>query len=265
MFDFFSRKKTENSDVTPNHSKVQTNYNDASALEAYFKQETGVTFEKQRNILKSKLTSFCTVRQIYSFDECLTRLHQDRFFKQELINYLTTNESYFFREYKQVEEFAQTVCAEQKNTHTAIDILCAPCSTGEEVYTIVIALLENGVMPDNYRLIGIDINTDALEGARKGLYSKRNVSKIPPEIVSKYFTQLGEKYQLSDRVIRAVTFKQANVFSHEFAALGKFDYIFSRNMLIYFDKPTKQKAQQIFEGMLKDPAKKIYYGHADIY
>lgn len=73
MFDFFSRKKTENSDVTPNHSKVQTNYNDASALEAYFKQETGVTFEKQRNILKSKLTSFCTVRQIYSFDECLNR------------------------------------------------------------------------------------------------------------------------------------------------------------------------------------------------
>ncbi len=81
-----------------------------------------------------------------------------------------------------------------------VNIICAPCSTGEESYSIVIALLEAGVSSDRFKLLGIDINQTALDKAEVGHYSHRNVSKMPSQLVPKYFERNGNKYQLKASV-----------------------------------------------------------------
>ncbi|WP_345992589.1 CheR family methyltransferase [Sulfurimonas sp. HSL-1716] len=261
MLSRFFKKKQDT--VTEEKTTVleTEDYTDVSPIARYIKEQTGINFDRQLGILRSKMTSFCKIRYIRSFQTCLTKVHEDSSFKQELINYLTTNETYFYREVSQIEDFVKCIKSENKK----VSVLCAPCSSGEEPYSLVIALLEAGISAEKFNITAIDISTDALEMAKKALYKERNVKNIDNNIRSKYFDFKENTYALKDFVKGQVMFKQVNIFDKEFLELGRFDYIFSRNMLIYFDKETKQKARGILESMLKDKEKKIYFGHADLY
>ena len=144
-------------------------------------------------------------------------------------------------------------------------ILCAPSSTGEEPYSIVIALLEAGVASSKFQIVGIDINSDALEKASCATYKEKSIRNLPKDVVRKYFTQNSETYTLKKEFSSLVTFKLANIFDSSFVSLGKFDFIFSRNMLIYFDKETKLKAKEILESMRKNREHNVFFGHADLF
>ena len=181
--------------------------------------------------------------------------------KQKLIDYLTTNETFFYREFKQITELVNLV----KTINSNVNILCAPSATGEEPYSIAIALLEAGVIQKSFHITGIDINSDALEKAHKAVYGQRNVRNLTQEIIHKYFIHDGTHYILKDSVKQHTTFKLSNLFDNSFQSLGKFDFIFSRNMLIYFDKETKLKAKDILENMRKDNTHEIFFGHADMF
>jgi chemotaxis protein methyltransferase CheR len=261
MFSLF--KKRKNSEELENKyiEKEPENFEDVSNIATFFKAETGVDFDSQMGVLKSKVTSFCRHRDIANFDNCLSKVKSDAVLKQELIDYLTTNETYFYREFKQIESLVNHV----KNDAAKVDILCAPCATGEEPYSIAIALLEAGISKEKFNIIGIDINLDAIKRANDATYGDRNVKNLSPEQIERYFIHNGAKYILKDSIKSLVTLKRVNIFESEFKALGKFDYIFSRNMLIYFDKETKIRAKKIFESMLKDDQKEIYFGHADLF
>lgn len=258
MFSFFNKEAPKKE----SHKKSRMeNFIDIMPISEYFKKETGVTFEKQTNILKSKVTTYCKQREIYSFAELLNLVKRDSIAKQELIDYLTTNETFFYREFKQIAELVKLV----KHSNSNVKILCAPSATGEEPYSIVIALLEAGVMPNNFHITGIDINSDALEKAHKAVYGQRNVRNLTPEVIHKYFVHDGTHYILKDSIKQHTTFKLANLFDNSFGSLGKFDFIFSRNMLIYFDKETKLKAKKILESMRKENTHEIFFGHADMF
>lgn len=257
---FFKNKKDKETDDSQEIVEVE-DYNDVTPIAKYIKEQTGINFDKQLDILKSKMTSFCKIRYIKSFKTCLDRVHSDPAFKQELINYLTTNETYFYREHRQIEDFVKHA----KSEHKKIDVLCAPCSTGEEPYSLAIALLEASIPSREFHITAIDISTEALDLAKQAVYKERNVKNLTPEIRVKYFDHKGNAYVLKEHIKDLVTFRQVNVFDKEFLELGKFDYVFSRNMLIYFDKETKQKAKEILESMLKDKEKAVYFGHADLY
>jgi chemotaxis protein methyltransferase CheR len=207
------------------------------------------------------LISFCKIRHIPGFTQCLSQVRNDSILKQELINYLTTNESFFYREFHQIHDLVKKVT---QFTHQ-IDILCAPCSTGEELYSIVIALLDAGVPKTRFNITGIDINTEALSHAKCAIYNQRNISNLPVSILNQYFIKEGLKYRLNNRVKDCVKLKTENVFSSSFKTMGSFDFIFSRNMLIYFDMETKIKAKNILEGLLKDRNTPVYFGHADLF
>ncbi len=265
MFNFFKKNKQQNTAHTEQKKSISTDYTDTSAIADFFKHETGVNFDNQQSILKSKLSSFCIIRQIPSFQQCLAEVKSNFSLKQELINYLTTNESFFYREFGQIESFVAEAKKKLSSDKQKIDILCAPCATGEEVYSIVIALFEAGVRAEQFDVVGIDINTQALGLAKEGIYKARSVSKIPPETVVKYFSEQDNNYVLSSRVKQKVQFYCENIFNPSFSRLGKFDYIFSRNMLIYFDLQTKDKAKAVFNALLKDQTNAVYYGHADLY
>ncbi len=253
-------KKTKKETLAPKELPIE-DFRDVDAVCDYFKKLTGVTFEKQQSILKSKLTSFCKQREIYSFDLLIQKTQQEPLLRQELIDYLTTNETYFYREFQQIEQLVASV----KNSSQSVKILCAPCATGEEPYSIAIALLEAGVNPTHFSILGIDINSNAIEKAKIALYKERNIRNLSAEILMRYFTKTDERFALKKEIKDKVAFKVINIFDEEFTKLERFDYIFSRNMLIYFDSTTKQRAQEILKGQLKGSQSQIYFGHADLY
>ena len=257
MLRVFKKNKT----VEEKSLKEQEDYTDIELIAEYFKSETGVTFDKQISILKNKVMTFCRLRDISSFKKLLVSIRDDTKLKQELIDYLTTNETFFYREFKQIQELIRLV----KKSYGHVEILCAPSATGEEPYSIAIALLEAGVASSKFKILGIDINSDALQKAKIAIYKERNVRNLTPKIISKYFIVDEKMYTLNSNIKLLVSFKLANLFDSSFKSIGKFDFIFSRNMLIYFDKETKLKAKKILESLRKTNEHDIFFGHADLY
>lgn len=255
---FFSNKTQE---TQSQEEKKVEDFSNVEIVAEYFKTLTGVTFDKQRSILNSKAKSFCQQHTISSYDELLAKIESDENLKQELINKLTTNETFFYREFNQISQLVSLV----KEEHSHVRILCAPCATGEESYSIAIALLEAGVSPQKFEIMGIDINSDAIAKAKEAIYRERNVRNLSAELQLRYFVQEGDMFRLSAQIKNLVNFGVFNIFDERFKRLEKFDYIFSRNMLIYFDTQTKQKAIEVLESMLKDRSKKIFFGHADLF
>ena len=257
MFNFLKKKESIVNEEVVLH---QEDYRDIKPISDYFHNETGITFDNQISILKSKVTSFCKQRDIYSFSELLKDIKTNVPLKQELIDYLTTNETYFYREFKQIEALVNLV----KNSNKAVKILCAPCATGEEVYSIAIALLEADVS-SSFHILGIDINAEAISKAQNAVYGERNVRNLSPQIISKYFEINANRYCIKQSLKSLVSFQVTNIFDSSFNNIGKFDFIFCRNMLIYFDKETKLKAKAILESLRKTPEYEVFFGHADLF
>ncbi len=258
FFDFIKKKEPQTSRI---EELCVEEYNDVASVAEYFKNETGVTFDKQTSILKNKLTTFCRQRDICSFAKLLEKVSFDKTLKQELIDALTTNETFFYREFKQIEEIVTLV----KNMGERAEILCAPCATGEEPYSIAIALLEACVAPSRFHITGIDINQDAINRAKEARYKERNIRNLSQTILQRYFRQEDGVYALHGSVKSQVLLKVLNLFDPSFKSVGKFDFILSRNMLIYFDKETKLKAREILESLRKNPNQAIFFGHADLF
>jgi chemotaxis protein methyltransferase CheR len=137
---------------------------------------TGIHFKQKEAITASKLIHFCRNRHIVSFDHLNSRLKSDSTLLEELINYLTVNETYFFREVGQINFMAKKAAESKK----PIRVLCAPGSTGEEPYSIAITLLEQGISPTLIQIVSIDINTTRLP-AKRGAMQRVHSIKPPQE------------------------------------------------------------------------------------
>ena len=261
MFSFFRKKSTQDREEELQKENRVENFQDISKIASYFKELSGVTFEKQLTILESKTKSFCRQHHLYSYEELIEKINSNSELRQELTNALTTNETFFYREFSQIQELVSLV----KLHGSYARILCAPCATGEESYSIAIALLEEGVKPNEFAILGIDINSLAIEKAYQGIYRERNVKNLSEELKKRYFSYDGDKFKINETIKSLVTFEVANIFEPSFKELGKFDYIFSRNMLIYFDYETKIKAKKILESMRNDATQEIFFGHADLF
>lgn len=225
----------------------------------YFKNLTGVSFDAQLSILENKLSVFCSRHGVAGVALLLERTRSDSSLRQLLIDALTTNETFFYREFAQIEECVKA----SKNLTSNISILCAPSSTGEEPYSIAIALLEAGVVI--FSIVGIDINQQAIDAAKEAVYDTMHLRNLNHTLILRYFDEKDGRYALKQSVRSKVSFRVANIFDSSFTTIGRFDFVFSRNMLIYFDKETKLKAKKILEGLLKDGAHEVFFGHADLF
>ena len=237
------------------------NYNNIELISKYIYDEVGIIFDNQINILRSKTVLFCRERKICSFDSLLMLIKTNAELKQEVVNFLTTNETYFNREMHQINKLVDTI-AKMKNK---VKILCAPSASGEEVYTIIIALLEKGVLPSAFDIVGIDINSNAILKANQAIYNKRSVRNLSSQMLIRYFTNKDGEYALKNNIKSLASFKLANIFDAKFKDIGRFDFVFSRNMLIYFDKETKEKARKVLESVRTDTKNEIFFGHADLF
>jgi len=187
---------------------------------------------------------------------------------QELMNAVTVNETYFFREHDQFEVLVNDVLPEldkKRHKDEPLRILSAPCSTGEEPYSMVLYLLEEAQLVErrDIEIIGIDIDSNVIKKAQDGKFSERSVHAIPPSQVQSYFKKVGFGFNLIPDLIGTVDFKVVNIFDRAaIRDLGKFDVIFSRNMLIYFDDASKKEVAMNFYDMLK-PEGYVFLGHAE--
>ena len=187
---------------------------------------------------------------------------------QKLMNAVTVNETYFFREKEQFEVLVEHVLPElhkKRPKNEPLRILSAPSSTGEEPYSMVLYILEEGnvVEERDIEIVGIDIDSTVIEKAKKGRYSQRSVHAIPKNILNEYFEKGKLEYKLIDDLIGSVDFQVINIFDKaQIRSLGKFDVIFSRNMLIYFDDASRKDVAMTFYDMLK-PDGYVMLGHAE--
>ena len=161
-----------------------------------------------------------------------------------VVEAMTTNESFFFRDKLPFENFRDVLmpallAARAKERH--IRIWCAAAATGQEPYSLAMALKEMGAKIAGWtiEIFSTDISTAALEKAKAGLYSQFEVQRgLPIQMLVKYFTQIGDQWQISPDIRSMVAYHHFNLLQ-DFAPFGLFDIVFCRNVLIYFDQETK--------------------------
>lgn len=257
----FFRKKAKKQFEQDTKTKTQEPFNTygISDILHIIKREIGVDLFGKKNILETRLRLFSEDREIRSFVQLKEEIQKDAKLKQELVDLVTVNETYFCREKRQLVE-AVTFAGECSGN---VEILCAPCATGEEVYTLAMMLNETYHERLSYSITGIDINSEAIRRANQGIYMERALHKLADEKKSKYFSQDSDKYTIRKHLFKRVRFLQQNIFDSSFLHMGKYDILFSRNMFIYFDEEFRLEAAKRFAALLK-PQGRMYLGHADI-
>jgi len=165
---------------------------------------------------------------------------------REIVEAMTTNESFFFRDIKPFEQFKDFVLPtlmKLRAQRRLIRIWSAACSSGQEPYTLAMMLAEQKAALTDWtiEILATDLSQEILEKAQAGLYSQFEVQRgLPIQLLVKYFKQQGDRWQIDDGLHSRVRFKQFNLLDDP-AVLGGFDVIFCRNVLIYFDQPTKSQ------------------------
>ncbi len=251
--------------------EIQITDKDFEKFREYFYRKTGIYFpDSKRYFVDKRLIQRIKETGHKDFRSYFTYVRFDRTGKefQELVNLMTVNETYFFREEYQFRCMVEEALPEilENKQDNLIRIWSIPCSTGEEPYSIAIYLLEYWDKIDevDVEIIGSDIDTNALEKAKQGIYGKRSVKNLPRSILRKYFIPLGDdKYKIIDDIREAIEFKRVNVFNIlETKKMRNFDVIFCRNLLIYFDDASRKKVATTFYDSL-NPGGFVFLGHSE--
>jgi chemotaxis protein methyltransferase CheR len=233
----------------------------------------GIYFDDgSKFLLERRLNRRLQQHQLKNFEEYYHYLRYDRRRADELavlVDNLTTNETYFFREPAQLKAFTDEILPElrEKNSgRRSLRIWSAGCSTGEEPYTIAILLLESGDWWRDWQveILGSDINQRVLHTARKGVYKKGSHRATPPEMLRRYFLEEGKAdYRIIDRVRELVSFSYVNLLDpFKTSLIRDMDVIFCRNVIIYFDREAKKKVIASFYDKLREGGY-LLLGHSE--
>lgn len=238
-------------------------------------ERTGLRFDdKKRSFLASRVARRAAAVGLATAQEYYRRLrHLDadgREF-QALVDQVTTNETYFFRDFPQLEGFANDILPQVADAKRAardysLNLWSACCSTGDEPYTLamILAACLDDFPSWKVRVYATDIDTAALDTARAAVYGPRNVKDVPTPYLRRFFvpTARGE-YRVTDAIRRMVTFEHLNLMDK--AAMGRlrgFDTLFCRNALIYFDDDSRKQVLGQFLAALR-PGGFLYLGHSE--
>jgi chemotaxis protein methyltransferase CheR len=240
-------------------------------FQEFFYRKTGIRFEDTKRYFVDKRlmerignTGSANFREYFSrlrFEAGGTEL-------QALVNLMTVNETYFFREDYQFDCLVKSILPEivaRKKDKSPIRIWGLPSSSGEEAYTIAMCLIERwpGIKDHDVEIISSDIDTSILALARAGLYSARSTAHVPEAYLRKYFRKSAAGFQINEDLRNAVEFTRVNLQDPEDVRPYRgFDVIFCRNLLIYFDDISRKQAAETFYDALK-PGGYILLGHSE--
>lgn len=222
-------------------------------------EKLGIHFSGEKNyVLAAKLNRILMHKHYGTLDEFYQAL---KFGNKDsldiLVRYMTTTHTYFFREKEHFDILKNLIKVRNKKSNI---IWCAASSTGEEVYSIVISLLEAGIR--NFKLIASDINLDVLRHMHKGIYHTERLLKIDDSLKKKYF-RIKENgyYEILPELKNYIAIKRINLVG-DVDFESKIDYIFCRNVMIYFDFETRKKAVHNIIKNLKNDGY-LFIGHSE--
>lgn len=245
---------------------------DFAKFRDFFYRKTGIHFdESKRYFVDKRLIERIEATGCRDFRQYFVNLRFEAAGGelQELVNSMTVNETYFFREYYQFDCMVKDMLEEIVKTRrpgSRIKIWSIPSSTGEEPYTIAIYLLERWKRINEYdvEIMSSDIDTGVLAAAQRGIYSPRSVGQLPKPYLEKYFTKNRDgDYAISRDLVSAVEFSRVNLSEPaETRRFREVDIIFCRNLLIYFDDHSRRVAADAFYDAL-NPGGFVCLGHSE--
>lgn len=217
-------------------------------LREMLKQRSGLVLgDEKRYLLESRLMPVAREESMESLSELVTALKKPdaEGLRNKVTQAMTINESFFYRDKTPFENFRNVMVpamlASPRAATRKLRIWCAAASTGQEPYSLAIEIKELEAKLGNWEIeiIGTDLSEEVLEKARAGLFSQFEVQRgLPIQLMVKYFKQTGSLWQIDSAIRSMVTYKHFNLLK-DYTQLGSFDIIFCRNVLIYFDPPTK--------------------------
>ena len=231
---------------------------DFDLLAGILKDRSGLSIGQDKvYLLESRLTPVAKKNGLGDLDTLIkeVRLRRTEALLFDITEAMTTNESFFFRDATPFETFEKSIMPkmlEQRATKKSLRIWSAACSTGQEAYSLAMILREMAPKLVGWRIeiVGTDISKEVLEKSKAGIYSQFEVQRgLPINYLMKYFTQISELWQIDAAIRAMVTYKEFNLLK-DLKSLGTFDIIFCRNVLIYFDQPTKTQVLDAMSGIL---------------
>ncbi|EGD52004.1 MCP methyltransferase, CheR-type [Thermoanaerobacter ethanolicus JW 200] len=227
----------------------------------------GIDYKKDLPALQSKVSRRLKELGLSYWEYC-GYLNMEPNEWDTLIELITVNETYFFREENFLEEFRKVILPQYvgRTSQNPLRIWSAACSTGEEPYTIGMLVEESGLFqPGEVQIIASDINKKVLEKAKSGVYKKKSFSfrRMPEGAYEKFFIELDDAYKVKDSIRNMVDFRYINLLDNDVAdQIGKVDIIICKNVLIYFDNNTIKKVINTFYDILKMGGY-LFLGHAE--
>ena len=216
-------------------------------IAALLKERSGLTLSKDKiYLLDTRLMPIARRHGLASVQALIGMMQSGRSESliADVVEAMTTNETLFFRDRHPFEALRKHILPaliQERGSQRALRFWCAACSTGQEPYSIAMLLRDSFPELAGWRIeiIATDIAPTVLERAREGAYTAFEAQRgLPIHLLVKHFDQIGERWQIKPEVRSMVTFKVFNLLTDP-APLGQFDVVFCRNVLIYFDQPTK--------------------------
>ncbi len=236
-------------------------------IAAHMKQRYGIDLAQKKVIVNGRLENYIKRGGWGSFDEFMNAVEQDKYGNQEkmLVNFLTTNHTYFMREFEHFDFFKSTVLPWLKTKESAsrdLRIWCGAASSGEEPYMIAMVLADFfGLEREHWdtKVLATDISTKVLQKAISGIYNADQLENVPEQWKRHFFRTLtGGQYQVKDELKKEVIFRQFNLMD-PFPFRRKMHTIFLRNVMIYFDEKTKRElVQKVYDAL--EPGGYLFIG-----
>lgn len=213
--------------------------------------------EKQ---MKRRIDTLISKNKIVGYEKYIDLLKKDKDKFEEFVNYLTINVSEFYRNVDQWQLLDKEIIPELISRFGKnLKIWSAACSTGDEPYSLVMALSRH-VPLNQIRIYATDLDKQVIEKAKLGLYAEKSVVGVPADLKKKFFTKIGPSYQISEEVKSRVDFKEHNLLKDTY--LTDFHLIVCRNVLIYFTEEAKDEVFRKFQKSLK-PGGYLFIGSTE--
>ncbi len=250
---------------------LSINDEDFQKFREFFYRKTGIQFEtSKRYFVDKRLIDRIHATGCENFREyfVMLRFEASGVELQALVNLMTVNETYFFREeyqFKCLVKHLLNDITQYKKTKSPIRIWSIPSSSGEEAYSIAIYLLEywSGIHEWDVEIISSDIDTAIINQAQQGFYSARSVQHLPKALLNKYFKPQRDGFQISKELRDAISFTRVNLMEPaDVRSYRDIDVIFCRNLLIYFDDLSRRTAAETFYDALS-PGGFVCLGHSE--
>lgn len=243
---------------------------DFQTFATLLKQRSGLSLTEEKSyLLESRLMPVVRRRRLNSLEELAQAIRKggDEALVTEVVEVMTTNESFFFRDNRPFDQFRDVVLPallESRASSKRVRIWSAACSSGQEPYSLAMILKEMAPKLSGWRfdIVATDISQDILNKAKGGVYSQFEVQRgLPIQLLVKYFKQVSDGWEIDSAIRSSVQFRYFNLLE-SMATLGNFDIVFCRNVLIYFDQATKSDVlKRIRAQMPKDGF--LYLGGAE--